>query len=160
MKSKTKITLALVIMSVLLAWFGWNKIEDSQANLVQQKVAAFLSDGLQGMIINAPRTLVNSDQTGQSYYVPDTLTKEPITSYAVYTRLLYDVNSDLDSPMVKVTDVSLRSDFETIIEATATVKFTYFLGFTKTIVVKSSISEPHFKHATGMELTNGKSYLN
>lgn len=161
MKSKSKVIVAvLCIVVVFLVWFGWNQIKASKTSLVQNKVTMFMNDGLQSMVLTAPRILVHSGQTGESYYVSDTnnLNNLSRTSYAVYTGLLYDLNRDLSSPMVKVTNVSLDSDLTTVIDATAGVKFEYFLGFTKTIVVKSSIPEPHFKHATGLELTNGKSY--
>jgi hypothetical protein len=135
-------------------WFGWNEAEVSKTDMVQTKVKMFLRDGLEGMVANGPRTLVSN-----SYYAPD-VNNQHETSYVVYTRLVYDLNIDRSSPMVKVTSVLLYSDFATEIDATAEVEFEYLPGITKKITVTESIPVPHYKHATGMETVTEGSFHN
>jgi hypothetical protein len=142
---RTILAVVLCFIVAFSVWFGWNEAEASKTDLVQRKVKMFLRDGLEGMAANAPRTLVNN-----SYYAPD-VNNEHETSYVVYTRLLYDLNIDRSSPMVKVTSVLLYSDFVSTIEATAEVEFEYLPGITKKITVTESIPVPHYKRATGMD---------
>ncbi len=133
------------VICVILGFIGVSEVS-SETNVVVSRVRFGLSTGLNDFVFEAPRTKV----LGNSgfYYVPNGNNE---SSWAiVYKDLLVNLNQDRSFPLCKVTNVALDSDLSTVLDATATVRFQTFLGFSKTVVVEESIRPlPHFRDMTG-----------
>ena len=122
-------------------------------HVVQEKVRVGLYAGLSLVVRDAPRLPV---LTNPRYFVPN-LQNPSQTTLVVYEWLLYALNSDRSAPMTKVTQVNLVPGARSL-DATATVTFDYLPGISRTLSVEYSFPEPHFEHATGLRLVNGKIY--
>lgn len=140
------------IIIVLIAWFSWMSMVTAKTRFMETKVQEGLTAGIQVVERDAPRIKITNDG---GYFVPDVKgnlpSNVPVNSswQEAYKTLLVNLNQNTTIPLAKVSNVSLDSDYQKVIDAHATVKFEVLFGITKTINVSTSMPLPHFKNPTG-----------
>ncbi len=140
--------LVLIILPVaaFAAWFGWMSFVTSRTEWIQTETQAALNAAMESLAPQLPRIEIHDTASGEDYYAPDI--HNPAHAFDLYGQLLITLNQDPSVPPVKVSLVSMSSEYgptATTLSGQATIEFPLAAGIEKTIVVRTSVQVPHYK---------------
>ncbi len=139
------ITIGFVI-TVFTIWFIWMAFAQAKAQRIESKVQQAMSTSMESLAPQWPRIEIRNSLAGKSYYTP--IINDPLRNFELTRHILGVLNQDMSVPPVKVTQVSLRADYqsnEDTLTCEAYVLFPLFAGINREVMVQSAIQIPHYR---------------
>ncbi len=143
--SHRKTLLAVSFFGVIFAaWYGWMSFTTAKTQLVEARVQQVMTASMESLVPNCPR--VETHSQGEVYYAP--IVYDPGCRSELTQQMLDSLSQDENIPPVKITNVTIQTDFaqkEDTLVGLAFVEFPLFAGFDKTIQVRSTAPSPHYQ---------------
>ncbi len=131
------------LVVIFAAWFGWMSFTTAKTHQVEARVQQVMTASMESLVPNCPRVEMHSQ--GEVYYAP--IVYDPGCRSGLTQQMLDSLSQDQSIPPVKITNVSMQTDFspkEDTLVGLAFVEFPLFAGFDKTIQVRSTAPSPHY----------------
>jgi hypothetical protein len=129
---------------IFAAWYGWMSFTTAKTQQVEARVQQAMTASMESLVPHCPRVEMHSQ--GEVYYAP--IVYDPRCRSQLTEQMLDSLSQDESIPPVKITNVSMQTDFspkEDTLVGLALVEFPLFASFDKTIQVRSTAPSPHYQ---------------